>query len=249
MSTSTDTKGTEFVSEKAEQAIERAAKAKWTETLDAWQIRSNIDDVVANWTAKVPTVHDYDGKCLKQTEGLVDRKSSHWLEQAFAANGELGRQGKPRTYGFCTRCVIEKTEAAKAQAKADRAATKAIALAEGMGVNPAARPVIEDMTEKVSLAKAAGEEMAAELTTARARIDAENADTTNWNSMPEDEYFENDKNFDGSGLAANPEPVEPWAIKDDEGVSEDDVVAELVAKPKARAPRKPRASRAKTDTK
>jgi hypothetical protein len=111
--------GASFVSEKATEAVARAAKVAWTESLEGWELRSSVDDVAASWGRKVPTVHDHSGTCLKGYTG--ETRDREWLGQAFDANRVLGSQGKPRTYGFCTRCVVTRT----AEAKAANSKTKA----------------------------------------------------------------------------------------------------------------------------
>lgn len=93
-------------------ATERTGR-RWAEGVVAWQLRLNVRQVVSsNWKAKAPTVHNVDGKCLRPmpTEGVQGRE---WLELHYAENREAEQAGTPRTFYFCTRCVIEMPPAPK----------------------------------------------------------------------------------------------------------------------------------------
>lgn len=94
----------------ANVASKRELSAR-TWSFAGYELRSDVDDVVAKWGTKIPLVHDADGRC-KSIAGLTDHKDRAWLEASWSVNAQLAATGKTRTFGFCANCVSVKSSVA-----------------------------------------------------------------------------------------------------------------------------------------
>lgn len=198
-----------------------------------YQMRPVVTEVIAYWSTTVPMLHNAEAKCMKRWEDL-EIKTADWAAGQLMEEQSAEEQGHggAAAHQFCTRCLVELTARARgeiAEAKAALAVT-VVQVGETEVVIEAER-INGERLEKEAIELAG--KVAFESKTPQELEDADEA------------YFEDDTNFDGSKLAAlqatYPAPVDPWTVKDAEGVSEDDVAAEMAAK--AKPVRKPRAPR------
>ena len=104
------------------ETIETVTKpANWrrqVETFEGWELRESVSGGIAYWTTAVPMVHEPYSACARKIQGqdVVNRQR---VEEMLVEGRERGLAGETPAFGFCTRCVLRRTDSAAS--RADRA--------------------------------------------------------------------------------------------------------------------------------